>query len=116
MRHAMAAEGAFWSHDLVRDSLVGGLRDNVAMSDERPATYFASADDWRSWLEQHHDSETELWVGFWKSHTRRPTITWPQSVDHALCVGWIDGLRQKVDENRYRIRFTRESPPASGAR
>lgn len=76
------------------------------MTDERPATYFSSPDDWRGWLEQHHDSETELWVGFWKGHTRRPTLTWPQSVDHALCFGWIDGLRQKVDEDRYRIRFT----------
>src|SRR5688572_32003398 len=50
--------------------------------------------------------DDELWVGFYKKSTARPSITWPESVDEALCVGWIDGLRKSVDAERYMIRFT----------
>lgn len=62
--------------------------------------------DFRAWLEKHHASERELWVGFHRKATGRPSITWPASVDEALCVGWIDGLRKTVDESSYMIRFT----------
>ena len=73
---------------------------------ERPATFFDSPPPWRAWLEGHHASARELWVGFHKSHTGVPSLTWPQSVDEALCFGWIDGVRQRIDEDRYRIRFS----------
>ncbi|MEO6529011.1 MAG: YdeI/OmpD-associated family protein [Gemmatimonadaceae bacterium] len=60
----------------------------------------------RSWLEKHHESETELWVGFYKTGSGRPSITWPESVTEALCVGWIDGIRKSIDAEKYMIRFT----------
>jgi len=70
------------------------------------ALYFATPEDFRAWLEEHHASVGELWVGYHKKGTGTPSITWPESVDEALCFGWIDGLRQSVDTERYRIRFT----------
>lgn len=70
------------------------------------ARYFESATAFRRWLETHHTSATELLVGFHKRHTGRPTLTWPESVDEALCFGWIDGIRRSVDAERYTIRFT----------
>jgi len=73
---------------------------------EATAIYFASPADFRAWLAEHHGSVRELWVGFHKRATGRPTLTWPESVDEALCFGWIDGLRKRVDESRYAIRFT----------
>ncbi len=72
--------------------------------------YFASPAEFRAWLEAHHATETELWVGFHKRAAGRPSLTWPESVDEALCVGWIDGLRRSVDDERYAIRFTPRRP------
>ena len=72
--------------------------------------YFASPAEFRAWLEAHHATATELWVGFHKRATGRPSLTWPESVDEALCVGWIDGLRRSVDDERYAIRFTPRRP------
>jgi uncharacterized protein YdeI (YjbR/CyaY-like superfamily) len=72
----------------------------------RTATFFATPNRFRAWLKSHHASKSELWVGFYKRDSNRPSITWPQSVDEALCFGWIDGLRQSIDESSYRIRFT----------
>ena len=68
--------------------------------------YFASAAEFRRWLKQHHRKERELWVGFYKRATGRPSMTWPESVDEALCFGWIDGVRKSIDAERYVIRFT----------
>jgi len=68
--------------------------------------YFATPAEFRAWLGAHHAAETELWVGFHKRATGRPSLTWPESVDEALCFGWIDGLRRSVDDERYAIRFT----------
>ena len=70
------------------------------------AMYFESPLAFRRWLEKHHESAPELLVGFHKRHTGRPTLTWPESVDEALCFGWIDGIRRSVDAERYTIRFT----------
>ena len=70
------------------------------------AKFFPTPADWRAWLEQNHASETELWVGFYKKATGRPSINWPESVDQALCFGWIDGVRKTIDAESYVIRFT----------
>jgi uncharacterized protein YdeI (YjbR/CyaY-like superfamily) len=69
-------------------------------------TFFATPADFRRWLKQHHRTAPELWVGFHKRHSGRPSITWPESVDEALCFGWIDGIRKSLDADRYVIRFT----------
>ena len=58
------------------------------------------------WLEENHATATELWVGFYKKDSGKPSITWSQSVDQALCFGWIDGIRKRVDDISYQIRFT----------
>lgn len=72
--------------------------------------YFATPAKFRVWLEKHHATETELWVGFYKKGTGKPSITWPESVEEALCVGWIDGIRKSVDADSYMIRFTPRKP------
>jgi uncharacterized protein YdeI (YjbR/CyaY-like superfamily) len=68
--------------------------------------FFASPAEWRRWLVANHARKDELWVGFHKRSTGKPSLTWPESVDEALCFGWIDGLRKSVDAERYMIRFT----------
>ena len=68
--------------------------------------YFATPEEWRAWLAQHHATAPDLWVGFYKRGTGRPSLTWPESVDQALCFGWIDGVRRRIDDERYAIRFT----------
>lgn len=75
---------------------------------DRPSSpiFFASTDEFRAWLARHHASASELWVGFHKKHTGRPTLTWPESVDAALAFGWIDGVRKSLDGDAYVIRFT----------
>src|SRR3712207_1776586 len=68
--------------------------------------YFETPQAWREWLEAHHESAREVWVGYRKKGTGLPSLTWPESVDQALCFGWIDGIRKSVDESSYKIRFT----------
>jgi uncharacterized protein YdeI (YjbR/CyaY-like superfamily) len=68
--------------------------------------FFKSSSDFRKWLEANHASAPELWVGFYKKTSGRSSITWPESVDQALCFGWIDGIRKSIDEISYKIRFT----------
>ncbi len=78
-----------------------------------PATkprFFATAAEWRAWLERHHATSKELGVGFYKTGSGRRSITWPESVDEALCFGWIDGVRRSLDEHAYTIRFTPRKP------
>jgi uncharacterized protein YdeI (YjbR/CyaY-like superfamily) len=69
-------------------------------------TFFATPADFRAWLERHHESDSELIVGFHKRGSGRPSITWPEAVDQALCFGWIDGVRRRIDDTSYSIRFT----------
>ncbi|MDX6612076.1 MAG: hypothetical protein QOD75_1262 [Blastocatellia bacterium] len=69
-------------------------------------TYFPAPADFRKWLQKHHATRDELWVGYHKKGSGTPSLTWPESVDEALCFGWIDGIRKRVDEDRYTIRFT----------
>jgi uncharacterized protein YdeI (YjbR/CyaY-like superfamily) len=68
--------------------------------------YFATPAKFRAWLEKNHSRETELIVGFYKKSSGTPSMTWPESVDEALCFGWIDGIRRSVDDERYTNRFT----------
>lgn len=72
--------------------------------------FFATPEDFRQWLKEHHQTEKELLVGFYKKETGKPTITWPESVDQALCFGWIDGIRRSYDAESYTIRFTPRKP------
>ena len=75
-----------------------------------PPVFFASTEEFRAWLARHHATATELWVGFHKKHTGRPSLTWSQSVDAALAFGWIDGVRKSLDADAYVIRFTPRKP------
>jgi len=68
--------------------------------------FFATQAAWRKWLAANHARHDELVVGFWRVSTGKACITWPQSVDEALCFGWIDGLRRGVDAEHYTIRFS----------
>jgi uncharacterized protein YdeI (YjbR/CyaY-like superfamily) len=72
--------------------------------------FFKTPADFRKWFEAHHVSAPELWVGFYKKTSGKPSITWPQSVDEALCFGWIDGIRKSIDDVSYKIRFTPRQP------
>jgi uncharacterized protein YdeI (YjbR/CyaY-like superfamily) len=72
--------------------------------------FFKTPNDFRKWLERHHATTRELWVGYYKKDTGKQSITWPESVDQALCFGWIDGIRKRVDEISYIIRFTPRKP------
>ncbi len=69
--------------------------------------FFTKQADFRKWLQKNHEKESELLVGFYKVGSGKPSMTWPQSVDEALCFGWIDGVRKSIDEDRYQIRFSR---------
>jgi len=68
--------------------------------------FFRSAGALRRWFASHAQTETVLVVGYMKKATGVPSVTWPESVDEALCVGWIDGVRHRIDERRYQIRFS----------
>jgi len=72
--------------------------------------FFASQSDFREWLEKHHYTTQELWVGYYRRGSGKKSITWQQSVDEALCFGWIDGVRKSIDEVSYTIRFSPRRP------
>ena len=72
--------------------------------------FFATPARFRQWLSKNHDRANVLWVGYYRKDSGRPSITWPESVDEALCFGWIDGIRKKVDHESYKVRFTPRRP------
>ncbi len=74
------------------------------------ATFFSTQTAFRNWLKKNHKKETELIVGFYKVDSGKPSMTWSQSVDQALCFGWIDGVRKSIDKESYCIRFTPRKP------
>ena len=76
-------------------------------------TFFRLPSNFRNWLKKHHASATELWVGFYKKGSGKPSITWPESIDEALCFGWIDGIRKSVDDISYKVRFTPRNPKSA---
>jgi uncharacterized protein YdeI (YjbR/CyaY-like superfamily) len=73
-------------------------------------SFFRTPVEFREWLTKHHASKAELLVGFYKKASGKPSITWPESVDQALCFGWIDGIRKNIDEISYSIRFSPRKP------
>ena len=81
------------------------------MSEHTP-TFFRAPADFRAWLEEHHATTDHLWVGYYKKATDKPSVTWEDTVDEALCYGWIDGIRKSRDDESYMIRFT---PRKSGS-
>lgn len=74
------------------------------------AIYFLSPEEFRAWLEEHHETETEVLVGFYKKNSGKRSMTWSESVDEALSFGWIDGRGKRVDDERFTIRFTPRRP------
>jgi uncharacterized protein YdeI (YjbR/CyaY-like superfamily) len=73
-------------------------------------TFFRTAEEFREWLQANHGGAAELLVGFHKKASGQASISWPESVDEALCFGWIDGVRQGIDDSSYTIRFTPRRP------
>jgi len=73
-------------------------------------TFFPTPSDFRAWLEVHHTDTDMLWVGYYKKATGKPSVTWEETVDEALCYGWIDGIRRSLGEEAYVIRFTPRKP------
>ena len=78
----------------------------TAGSDAAHPKFFRTGQELRAWLEKHHTSASELWVGLYKKSSGKPSITWPELVDQLLCFGWIDGIRKSVDEISYANRVT----------
>jgi uncharacterized protein YdeI (YjbR/CyaY-like superfamily) len=76
-------------------------------------TFFPSPDLFREWLTENVGLTQELWVGFHKKGSGRPSITWPEAVDAALCFGWIDGVRKSLGDSSYTIRFTPRKPTST---
>ena len=72
--------------------------------------FFRTPAELRRWFTRHHTSASELFLGYWKVGSGEKSVTWPESVDEALCVGWIDGVRKRMDDHRYVIRFTPRKP------
>ena len=68
--------------------------------------FFATPEQFRAWLRTHHKTAAELWVGYYRKDSGKPSITWQESVDEALCFGWIDGIRKKISDEAYTNRFT----------
>jgi len=85
----------------------------VAVTDKVAPMFFARPGHFRAWLARNHGRATELWVGYYRKGSGRPSITWPKSVDEALGFGWIDGIRKKVNEESYKIRFTPRRPKST---
>lgn len=75
--------------------------------------YFASPAEFRAWLAEHHERASEVFVGYYKRATGKPTMTWQESVAEALCYGWIDGIRRSIDDERYMNRFTPRRPTSN---
>ncbi|QIL46207.1 bacteriocin-protection protein [Vagococcus coleopterorum] len=72
--------------------------------------FFTTQIEFTNWLEDHHLTSNELWVGFYKQKSKKVSISWSESVDCALAFGWIDGIRKSIDEESYKIRFTPRKP------
>ena len=76
------------------------------MPEAKDLLYTPTRAAWREWLENHHESANEIWLTFYKKHTGKPCISYDDAVEEALCFGWIDGIKKRVDEERYTHRFS----------
>ena len=83
---------------------------NGPRGSETNPIFFRSAAEYRAWLEKNHDRKTELWIGFWKKATGKPSMTWQDAVDECLCFGWIDGIRKGIDGDSFKQRVTPRRP------
>ena len=72
--------------------------------------FFRTQQAFRTWLEKNHEARMELIVGYWKKDTNKPSVTWAETRDEALCFGWIDGVRRRIDDERFCVRFTPRNP------
>jgi uncharacterized protein YdeI (YjbR/CyaY-like superfamily) len=72
--------------------------------------YARNADEWRAWLDEHHETESEVWLQIWKKSSGKESIDWAQAVEVALRYGWIDGLVNSIDDQQYKQRFTPRRP------
>jgi len=97
---------AFAESRTVEGTTKRGSREEMTDTDDERPLFFSDRIAFRQWLDAHHDATDVQWVGFYKKATGRASITWPESVDEALCYGWIDGLRKSIDDQAYKIRFT----------
>jgi uncharacterized protein YdeI (YjbR/CyaY-like superfamily) len=88
-------------------------RDDPIKFASMKAMFFRSAAEFRQWLENNSGNTNELWLGYYKRGSGTPSVTWPESVDQALCYGWIDGVRKSIDATRYMIRFTPRKPTST---
>lgn len=75
--------------------------------------FFKTQKDLRKWFEKNYKKTEEQWIGYYKKSTGKESITWPESVDEAICFGWIDGLRKSIDDESYMIRFTPRKPESN---
>lgn len=75
--------------------------------------FFEDPSAFYEWLREHHDKETEVWIGFHRKKFGKPTIAWSEAVDQALCWGWIDGIRKSIDDVSYMNRFTPRKPTSN---
>jgi uncharacterized protein YdeI (YjbR/CyaY-like superfamily) len=75
--------------------------------------FFKTKSDLRNWFEKYHQIEKELFLGYYRLHTKKESVTWSESVDEAICFGWIDGIRRKIDDESYHIRFTPRNPKSN---
>jgi uncharacterized protein YdeI (YjbR/CyaY-like superfamily) len=78
-----------------------------------PARFFTTTGDLRAWFESHHADTPELWIGFFKTHTRKGGVVYGQAVEEALCFGWIDTTVRRIDEECYANRFTPRRPDSA---
>src|SRR3954454_690133 len=82
----------------------------MAAKPEPEPIFFESPEEFYAWLDEHHETATEVYVGYWKKHTGKPSLTWSQAVDQALCFGWIDTRVKRIDDERHMQRFTPRKP------
>jgi uncharacterized protein YdeI (YjbR/CyaY-like superfamily) len=87
-------------------------RGDAGLSEPKPI-FFKSPQEFYDWLEEHHETDQEVYVGFHKQHTGKRAMSWSEAVDQALCFGWIDGRVNAIDEDRYMQRFTPRKPSSN---
>ncbi len=76
-----------------------------------PGTFFApDVATWREWLEVHHATAREVWLVLLKTHVKRPSVSYEEAVQEALCFGWIDGMLRRIDDESHMVRFTPRKP------